>query len=226
MVKKIPKERRVRRPLSFAAVSLIVILVLVIASSFLSMKGFNILSSILSILVFAGTILVFVGFYYLGKRHNNQLLMKTIIAGFVLYLGFLALVSHAPENYKARFFELNDTLSARAIDLEQMKLDNISEEVIASFEVETAEYFLEKGLTLFIPILISLFIFAIYSTFFGIALIRLQKVKNSKAIGVLTILSAWLTLTLVGIILAIPLAISSYILSIFMFFDESKKAKE
>lgn len=220
------KKERVKKPFIVAAVSLIVILVLTFASSFFNAIGLPILSSLASIFIFIATILTFVGFYYLGKKNKSKWLMRTIIAGFVLYIALTILSSYVSMSYSERFVELNNTLSERIANLEQLGLTGASAEVIASYEADTFNYLVETMLPFIIAFISGYLIFAIYSTFFGISMIKLRLVKYSKVIGILTIIAVWLVPTIIGIFIAIPLSLVVYILMILMFFSESKKAKE
>jgi hypothetical protein len=226
MVKTKKEEPRIKKPFRLTAIALISIVILSILSSFFSYLGLFIFSTLLSILVFAGIILTFAGFYYLGKKHQNKLLTKTIITGFVLFIGLFIITPYYSHHYNDRFIELNETISIRESNLQQLKTENTSQEILESYEKETLEYVLDNGLPLIIPFLIIYLIHAIYLTFFGIGIIKLKKVKYSKTIGILTIISIWLIPTIIGILLTIPLISVSYILTILMFFDESKKSKE
>jgi hypothetical protein len=226
MVKTKKEEPRIKKPFRLTAIALISIVVLLSLSSLFNYFGLVLFSALLTIFVFVGIILTFVGFYYLGKKHQNKLLMRTIIAGFILFIGLFIFLTYYSGAYEERFVNLNETLSIRESNFEQLKTKNVSQEILDSYERETLDYLIATGIPLVIPFLIGYLIYAIYSTIFGIAMIKLKKVKYSKAIGVLTIISVWLIPTIIGIILAIPLLLTSYVLAILMFFDESEKSKE
>ncbi len=226
MVKKKKEETRIKKPFITTAIALIVVVLFTFFSALLNSAGFSKVSSLFSIFVFAGIILVFVGFYSLGKKYEHKLLMRTVIAGFALYIALFIFISYASQGYQEKVSSLNETLSGRIANLEQLKMENASTEVIASFESETTKYLIEEGLPLLIPFLLGYLVLAIYLTFFGVGMIRLRKVEYSKTIGVLIIVSVWLVPTIIGIFLALPLSIAIYVLVVMMFSNESKKAKE
>jgi hypothetical protein len=226
MVKKKKEEQRIKKPFILAGVSLIVIVLLGIVSIILGEIGSILLSSAISALVLMGILLTFVGFYYLGNRYKNEFLKRTIIAGFILFVILGMLASNVPESYEQRISSLNNTISVREANFNQLVLENSSEEVLISFEKETEYYLIKEGIPLVLPILIAFLAIAIYSTFFGIGMIKLKEVKRAKLIGILSIVSVWLFPTIIGIFLALPIMMASYVLTIIMFFEEAKKTKE
>ncbi len=220
------KDQMIKKPFFIAGVSLILIVFLSMISTGLNIMEIPAISVLFAIIIFSSSILTFVGYYYLGKRYQNKLLMFTVIAGFCLYILFFMLSSHGSQKYEARFLELNETISTRELVVEQLRVENASLEVIESFERETIDYLTSTFLDIFIVVLVIYFIFSIYLTVFGVGLIKLEDVKNAKIIGIFIIISVWLVPTIIGLLLAIPLLIASYVLSVLMFFKESRKAKE
>lgn len=226
MVKKKKQETRIKKPLITAGISLTSVLIFMIFSSVFSFLGIGILSSLFSVLSIAATIFVFVGLYYLGKNQNNNFFKIIIIAGFVLYVLSFLFISFSLVAYESDFREINETMFNREATLEALKAENVSQEVIESYEMETVQYLLQNALPFLIAFLVLYFVFAVYFTFFGIGMIKMKKVQYSKVIGVLSIISAWLPITILGIFLAVPMYMVIYVLMILMFFQESKKAKE
>jgi hypothetical protein len=227
MVGKTKKEERViRRPFFLAGICLIVMFFLINGVFFMGLTNIPSFRFIFSILLFFGYTLIFIGFFYLGKRHNSKFFTNLIIIGFVLFLLSIIFGTYYSSLNQDKFLEMNDALFARESYLNQLKIENASLEVISTYEKETAEYILGQVLPLFVPFLIVYLLSAIYSTLFGVGMIMLKKVKYSKTIGILTIISVWLIPTIIGILLAIPMFFVSFILIVLMFFDESKKAKE
>lgn len=227
MVKKKKRDFQIKKPFklgTFSLISMAFFFFLSIAS-----ESFNlvILASFFSLLFFIATILSFVSIYYLGKKYKSKLVMKTVIVGFILYFAVFIFGSYYfSANYYEGYNNFSDTLLERESNLQQLIDQNMSQEIIASYEKETFNYFIEQGIPLLIPFIIIYLLFAIYSTFLGVGFIKLVKVRYSKAIGVMSIISVWLVPTIIGIFLAIPLMFATYILMILMFLDESKKAKE
>lgn len=226
MVKAKKENRRIKKPFLVAAVLHLALLFLLLLSSLFNMGKLFYLSQLISIFIFIGVILIFVGYYYLGEKYNNKLLMNVILVSFILYVASSLFFSYDFLGYEEKAMVLNETLSAKLANLEQLRLENVSQEVISSFESEIAQYLLSEILPLIILVIAFYLIFALCSTFFAIGLIRLKEVIHAKTIGILTILSVWLVPTIIGILIAIPLSIAAYILTIIMFFSESKKAKE
>ncbi len=226
MVKKKKEEQRIRKPFISAGISLIVMIILAFISVLLGEKGSIIILSFISASFLICTLLVFVGFYYIGKRYKSEFLRRVVIAGFVLFVAIALIASNVPESYEQRISGLNSTLFVREANLNQLVLENASEEVLISFEEETEEYILKEGIPLILPVLIIFLVVAIYLTLFGIGMIKLKEVKKAKWVGVLSIIVGWLMPTIIGIFLALPIGIVLHIMAIFMFFEESRKAKE
>ena len=226
MVKKKKRDLEVKKPFKLGALSLISMVFFIFLSMVSESFGLVILASFFSLLFFIAAILAFVSVYYLGKKYKSNFLMKTVIIGFILYFVIFLFGSYFSGNYYEGYKDFSDTILERESNLQEMIEQNMSQEVISSYERETFNYFVETGLPLLVPFIIIYLIFAIYSTFLGIAFIKLEKVKYSKAIGVITIVSVWLVPTIIGIFLAIPLMFANYVLMVLIFLEESKKAKE
>jgi len=214
-----------KKPFITAVVALILVALLTL-SVFLYPSWIEKFSFLLSIFIFGGSILILVGFYSLGKKYNNKFLTRTIIVGFILYTTFTLFVFYTSQDYQERVIVFNETTSLRIANLEQAIMENVSEEVISLLKQEMINEVFKTGLPILLPLLIGYLILAIYYTFFGIGMIKLKKVKYSKAIGVIAILSVWLILTIIGIFLVLPLFVIGYVLAVLLFLEESKKAKE
>lgn len=220
------RDSVIKKPFLTTAISLIIVFILFGFLSILNFLGLYIFSALFSIFIFIGIILSFVGFYQLGKKYKNNLLTGTVIVGFILFISIFIISSNYSEGYQKKITELNDTITTRQTNLDLLIQQNASEKIQESYEKETAEYVFNKLFPLLIPFILLYLIHAINLTLFGIAIIRLNKVKYSMSIGVLTILSVWLIPTIIGILLAIPMLFVTYVFWILMFFSESKKAKE
>jgi hypothetical protein len=223
MVKLKEDTKTVRSYFIMSAMAVLFILASLIITLFFKMPNSEIFSLIFSSLIFTSVLFVFVGLFYLGKNYKKTFLMKMAIVGFSLYLILFISASHYPSDYGQRFIEFNDTITQRQANLEELIRLNVSEEVTNSLELETISYILNTGLRLMLPLwLISIFS-ALYLTFLGISLMRLEKVKKTKQLGWTIIIGAWMIPTILGIMIAIPLLIYAGILIMIIFIQESKK---
>lgn len=220
------KKEFVKKPFLFAGISVVIFISFLFLSGYSSSLGFINLSSIFSAISLTSGIFVFVGYYNLGKRNKSVFLMRVIISGFVLFVLFFILGSYYSPKFEKSVIEINQSLSEKQLELENLTRLNATQEEIETVELETLSYLKDSFLPVILLAFLVYFIFALYTTFFGIALIRLKKVKYSKALGVSAIISVWLAMTVIGLLVAIPLAFASCVISAILFFDQAKRFKE
>jgi hypothetical protein len=221
------KEKKIlNMPLFGAATSMILIVFVVVISLILVKSGLNNLLSISSVLIFSLIFFVFAGFYYLGKLYNQTRFIRIVIGGFILFILIIIILSSFSEYYSMGLRDINVSLTTRQVNLNEMIQQNVSEEILVSFEKETYDYILINSIKFLLPLFIIYFISAIYISLFSVELMKLKELRNVKTIGILNIIYSWAGLTILGFLFLIPLAIISYFLTIRMFLEESKKAKE
>ncbi len=221
------KEKKIlKKPLFGAATSMILIVFVVVISLILVKSGLNNLLSISSVLIFSLIFFVFAGFYYLGKLYNQTRFIRIVIGGFILFILIIIILSSFSEYYSMGLRDINVSLTTRQVNLNEMIQQNVSEEILVSFEKETYDYILINSIKFLLPLFIIYFISAIYISLFSVELMKLKELRNVKTIGILNIIYSWAGLTILGFLFLIPLAIVSYFLTIRMFLEESKKAKE
>lgn len=221
------KEKKIlKKPLFGAATSMILIVFVVVISLILVKSGLNNLLSISSVLIFSLIFFVFAGFYYLGKLYNQTRFIRIVIGGFILFILIIIILSSFSEYYSMGLRDINVSLTTRQVNLNEMIQQNVSEEILVSFEKETYDYILINSIKFLLPLFIIYFISAIYISLFSVELMKLKELRNVKTIGILNIIYSWAGLTILGFLFLIPLAIISYFLTIRMFLEESKKAKE
>jgi len=225
MVKK-EEKKILKRPFYSAANSMILIAIITLISFIFIFTNLIHWIQFLFVLVIALNFFIFTGFYYLGEKYKNKKFSKIVIIGFILFISGLIISSSFSGIYSEKLDNFNESLSNKQSNLEGLLEQNVSEEIIISFEKEITDFMLKNFLKLFWPIILGYLIFAIYFTIFSLELKKLKKLKYVKPISTLNIIYSWIWITLLGSFLAIPIGIASYILTIRMFLDESKKAKE
>lgn len=225
-MKKEKDKQIIRAPFKAAALALIVIMVCTFSLSGFSHQIGSVLSLIVSSIIIASSLIVFVGLFNLGKKYKNDFLQKTVIVGFILYISMMIFASYVPDSYIEKLGEINNTLMLRDSNLSELIESNASQEAIDLYDSETINYLLRELPGIIAPIVVFLLIFAIYMTFLGASFIKLRKVRRAKAIGILVIIGAWFALTLIGMIVTVVVFVIAQVLLVISFLEESKKFKE
>lgn len=215
------KKELIKKPFFVTAILFVIILILQIGSLVSVVLNLNNISSFLFILIYFFNLFGFVGFFYLGKKYKNKILMNVSIAGFILYIFiffmFFIFGSFFISNLEKNSEVLNETL---------MKLEKMKDTDANMVEAELWGENLKLFYPLIIFVFLVLFLSAIYQTFFGISLIKLKNVNYANIVGVLEIVNGWLLITIVGIFLYIPFSLFLTIFKIKLFFEQSKVFKE
>jgi len=216
-----------KKPLLYAGISGILLFVIPIFLNILGIfafpEFFSILGSIFSLIL---SVFFLYGFYYLGLKYKSKFFYVMSCIGIVmiilLYLGLFLL--NGPITHDAELF--NQTYTQQQLVYDNLNVTNASAEELVVLEDEMSNTLMDFLAPYAISLLILIFIWLVASVLFDISLIRLKKVEYAKVTGIIGLVSIALTLTIVGILLAIPLLLAYYIMLIIILFNEAKKFKE
>jgi hypothetical protein len=216
-----------KKPLLYAGISGILLFIIPIFFNLLGIfvfpEFFLILSGILSLVL---SVFFLYGFYYLGLKYKSKLLSVISCVGIifliVLYIGLLFL--SGPITHDAELF--NQTYTQQQIVYDNLNVINASSDELVVLENEMINTLMDFLVPYAIGLLILVFVWLFASVLFDIALIRLKKVEYAKITGIIGIFSVALTLTIFGILLAMPLLFAYYIMIIIILFNEAKKFRE
>ncbi len=216
-----------KKPLLYAGISGILLFVipifLNILGAFAFPEFFSILGSVISLVL---SVFFLYGFYYLGLKYKSKFLSVMSCIGIImiilLYLGLFSL--NGPITRDAELF--NQTYFQQQIVLDNLNATNASADEIAIIQDEMDNTLMEFLAPYAVGLLTLIFIWLVASILFDISLIRLKKVEYAKVTGIIGLVSVALTVTLVGILLAIPLLLAYYVMLIVILFNESRKFKE
>lgn len=216
-----------KKPLLYAGISGILLFVIPLFLNILGIfafpEFFSILSSFFSLIL---SVFFLYGFYYLGLKYKSKFFYVMSCIGIVmvilLYLGLFLL--NGPITRDAELF--NQTYTQQQLVYDNLNATNASVEDLVALEYEMNNTLMDFLAPYAIGLLILIFVWLVASVLFDISLIRLKKVEYAKVTGIIGLVSIALTLTIVGILLAIPLLLAYYIMLIIILFNEAKKFKE
>lgn len=216
-----------KKPLMCAGISAILLVFLPMILSLLGLIGWTSFFAIVSYLSSAILSFYFIyGFYHLGLKYKNKLLSVVSLVGIIFTVLFYLVMIFFSGSIESSFQQFNQTISQQQIVLDNLVATNASAQDIAVLENEmtnNALAFLGPYLFVFG---IFLFFGLIYAVLFNVGLLKLKTVEYAKVTGILGLVSVGLTLTIFGILLAIPIMIAYYVLLIVILFSQAKKFKE
>jgi len=216
-----------KKPFLYAGISGVLAIVIsiffTIAGMFIFPEFFSIINSAFY-LVFS--IYFIYGFYYLGLKYKDKFLSIVSCAGIflILIVSLGLLIFNGPISRDAEQF--NITYSQQQIVLDNLNATNASAAQIAVLEEKMAGALFDFITPYLIAFLVIFIFWVIAFILFNVALIRLKKVNYAKITGIIGLVSIGLTITIIGIFLAIPLMIAYYVMLIIILFNEAKKFKE
>lgn len=216
-----------KKPLLCAGISAILLVFLPMIFTMLGLVGwtnfFSILSNVVALIL---SVYFMYGFYYLGLKYKNKLLSVMscigIVLVIVLYLGILLL--NGPITNQVE--QLNQTITQQQIVLDNLSATNASAEEIAVLTDEMNNTIFSAIGPYVFAFFGFLFIWIVLSVLFDVALIKLKKVEYARITGIIGLVSIGLTLTILGILLAIPLMVAYCVMLIIILFNQAKKFKE
>ena len=216
-----------KKPLMCAGISAVLLVFLPMLFSMFGLIGwsdfFTILSNVSALILSA---YFMYGFYYLGLKYKNKLLsIMSCIAIFSIIIIYLIAIFFGG-TINSNVEQLNQTISQQQIVLNNLNATNASIEQIAVLQSEIDKTIFDFFGTYLVAFLVVLFLWLIGSILFNVSLIKLKKVEYAKITGIIGIVSIGLTLTIIGIFLAIPLMLAYCVMLVVILFSQAKKFKE
>ncbi|MEM4605859.1 MAG: hypothetical protein QW103_02405 [Candidatus Pacearchaeota archaeon] len=207
----------IKKPFSIGFVFSIIFTLFFFITFILSIFNlFPVLGSTLLILNLFFYIIICASFFYLGKKHNSNLITKTIIVFVIFFIiGFFILVGiffNTFSNLKSNEEIVNITKSLKE------KGNSLSDEDL----LKISNYF--KSFFLFS--IIFYFIYAILQTIISVGIFKIKDSNYSKPFAIFNIIISWLPLTIIGIYLLFPLYVVLLIFQILLFYEQGKKFQE
>ncbi len=216
-----------KKPLMCAGISAIL---LVFLPMIFSMFGLIVWSGFFSILSNISALVLSIyfmyGFYYLGMKYKNKLLSVISCVGIIFTIVLYVTLIFASGQITSNVEQLNQTVSQQQIVLDNLNATNASAEQIAIIQTEMSNTLFDFFGPYLVAFLVVLFLWLIGSVLFNVSLIKLKKVEYAKVTGIIGIVSIGLTLTIIGIFLAIPLMLAYCVMLVIILFNQAKKFKE
>jgi hypothetical protein len=216
-----------KKPLICAGISAVLLVFLPMFFSMLGLIGwsnfFTILGNVSAMIL---SVYFIYGFYYLGLKYKNKLLSVVSCIAIIFSLILYLVLIFASGPITTHIEQLNQTISQQQSVLDNLNATNASVEEIAFIQTEMNNTIFDFFGPYLVVLLVVLFLWLVGSILFNVALIKLKKVEYAKATGVIGLVSIGLTLTIIGIFLAIPLMIAYYVMLVIILFSQAKKFKE
>lgn len=216
-----------KKPLLNAGISGILLFVIPILLNILGIFVFPEFFSVLSGVSYLALSMFFLyGFYYLGLKYKSKFFSVISCISIILVIVFYASMFLLDGRISQDAELFNQTITQQQIVLDSLNAANASAGEIAVVQEEMGTSLWEFVAPYFIGFMIYFFVWILVSILFNMGLIRLKKVEYAKVTGIIGLVSIGLTLTIIGIFLAIPLLIAYYIMLIVILFKQVEKFKE
>lgn len=216
-----------RKPLLCAGISAILLVFLPMILSLLGLIGWASFFAIVSYIASAIMSFYFIyGFYHLGLKYKNKLLSVISLIGVVFTVLFYLVMIFYSGSIEDRFQQFNQTISQQQIVLDNLVATNASAQEVTVLQDAMTQGALEFLSPYMVVFGIILLFGLVYSVLFNVGLLKLKTVEYAKVTGILGLVSVGLTLTIFGILLAIPIMIAYYVMLIVILFSQAKKFKE
>lgn len=218
---KIEKKEKnyIKKPFLLGFVASLIILVLFLF--YLAFFSFSeVIQKILPFLVFPAFLsylMTLASFYYIGKKYNLKLIKKISIILAILFILFLFLWVIVAMNTLQRISQ--DKLALEIIE-------RISSGMQNDLTPEEINIFLYYFAPIFLYLVFSYLVFAIFETILSVKIFGLEKIKYSKAFSILNIILYWSPVTIVGLLLVFPLFVGRFVLQSLMFYNLAKQNGE
>lgn len=210
------KDHNYRKIMKISGISGILVFISIILISI----SFALMSNVLSVvgtfsLIVSYTYFLY-GFSYIGKIKKNKLLQVSVKIFIIVNLAFFIFMTIGSNSLDRKFESFNKTIGENNISFDENMFNN---------NPEISQMFISSFMPYIGAIIIYFFIYIIFVILFNIAIMRLDDVKYAKNTGIVGLISIGLLISIIGVSLAIPLAIANCILLIVILFEESKVVK-